>query len=130
MNETFKKIDDCAHYVQQHAEEHPEMATIIIASPNVESEEGTTLCALSGTGANLIEMLVTALTDNDSLLRSFKDAVALVEGARVMGRLARARQMQLEEERGKEESSCDNEQPTTDACGKERGPEPAGARPA
>lgn len=132
MNETFKKIDDCAHYVQEHAEEHPEMASIIISSPNVESEEGTTLCATSGTGANLIEMLATALTDNDNLLKFVKDAVALVEGARVMGRLARARQMQHEKERGEKESGCDNEQPTTDACGKvreERGPEPAGAKP-
>lgn len=35
MNETYKMVDDCAHYVQSHAEEHPEMATIIISSPNV-----------------------------------------------------------------------------------------------
>lgn len=122
MNETYKKIDEVAHYVA-HAEEHPEMATVIIASPNVESDEGTTLCATTGTGANLVEMLATALTDNDNLLKFVKDAVALVEGARVMGRLARARQMQHEEERGPETT---NEQPTcTEACdsGEERGPE-------
>ena len=118
MNETYMKVDDCAHYVQQHAEEHPEMATVIIASPDVEAENGVTLCSTTGTGANLIEMLATALTDNGNLLRFVKDAVALVEGARVMGRLARARQRQYEEERGKKESGCDNEQPTTDACGK------------
>ena len=132
MNETYKKVDDLAHFVQQHAKEHPEMATIIISSPNVEDDKGTTLCATSGTGANLIEMLATALTDNDNLLKFVKDAVALVEGTRVMGRLARARQMKYEEERGEKESGCDNEEPTTDACGKvreERGPEPAGAKP-
>lgn len=125
MNETYKKVDDLAHYVSQHAKEHPEMATIIIASPNVEADEGTTLCATTGTGANLIEMLATALTDNDNLLKFVKDAVALVEGARVMGRLARARQMQHEEERGQKESGCDNEQPIcTEACdpGEENGP--------
>lgn len=117
MNEIFKKIEDCAHYVSQDAKEHPEMATLIIASPNIEDHEGTTLCSISGTGANLVEMLVTALTDNDNLLKFVKDAVALVEGARVMGRLARARTMQHEEERGQKESGCDNEQPTcTAAC--------------
>jgi hypothetical protein len=117
MNETYKKVDDLAHYVSQHAEKHPEMATLIIASPDVEAENGKTLCAMTGTGANLIEMLATALEDNDNLLKFVKDAVALVEGARVMGRLAKARQMQHEEERGKKESGCDNEQPTcTAAC--------------
>lgn len=106
MNETYKKVDDLAHFVQQHAEEHPEMATIIISSPNVEAEEGVTLCSTTGTGANLIEMLATALNDNDNLLRFVKDAVALVEGARVMGQLARARQMQREEKEGCERA-CD-----------------------
>lgn len=106
MNETYKKVDDCAHYVSQHADEHPEMATLIIASPDVEAENGKTLCAMTGTGANLIEMLATALTDNDNLLKFVKDAVALVEGARVMERLARARRMQHEEERGEEDSCC------------------------
>ena len=132
MNETYKKVDDCAHYVSQHADEHPEMATLIIASPDMEAENGKTLCAMTGTGANLIEMLATALTDNANLLKFVKDAVALVEGARVMERLARARLMQHEEERGEKESGCDKEQPTTDACGKvreEHGPEPAGAKP-
>lgn len=108
MNETYKKVEDCAHYVQQHAEEHPEMATIIISSPNVEADEGVTLCSTTGTGANLIEMLATALTDNGNLLRFVKDAVALVEGARVMGQLARARQMQHEEKEGCERA-CDTD---------------------
>ena len=27
MNKTFKKVEDLAHFVQQHAKEHPEMAT-------------------------------------------------------------------------------------------------------
>ena len=117
MNETYKKVDDLAHFVQQHAEEHPEMATLIIASPDVEAENSKTLCAMTGMGANLIEMLATALEDNDNLLKLVKDAVALVEGARVMERLARARKMR-KEERGQKESGCDNEQPTTDACGK------------
>lgn len=115
MNETYKKVDDCAHYVQQHTEEHPEMATLIIASPDLEAENGTTLCAMTGTGANLVEMLATALDDNDRLLAFVKDAVALVEGTRVMGQLARARKMQHEEERGQKESGCDKEQPTTHA---------------
>lgn len=106
MNEIFKKIEDCAHCVSQHAEEHPEMATVIIASPNIEADEGTTLCATTGTGANLVEMLATALTDNDNLLRFVKDAVALVEGTRVMRQLARARQMQHEEKEGCERA-CD-----------------------
>lgn len=126
MNETYKKIDDVAHYVAQHAEEHPEMATVIIASPDVEAENGKTLCGITGTGANLIEMLATALTDNDGLLNFVKKAVAMVEGVKVMDQLSRARQMQHEEERGKKESGCDNEQPTcTAACdsGEERGPE-------
>ena len=149
MNETYMKVGDCAHYVAQHAEEHPEMATVIISSPDVEAEKGNTLCAITGTGANLIEMLATALTDNDNLLTYVKNAVALVEGTRVMGRLARVRQMQHEEERGKKESGCDNEQPTCTAacdsgeemgardgdncehcrCDEERGPEPTCGMP-
>lgn len=96
MNETYMKVKDLADFVQLHAEEHPEIATIIIASPNVEAEEGETLCSTTGTGANLIEMLATALTNNGNLLRFVKDAIALVEGTRVMERLARVRQMQHE----------------------------------
>ena len=106
MNETYMKVNDLADFVQLHAKEHPEMATIIIASPNVEAEEGVTLCSTTGTGANLIEMLATALTNNGNLLRFVKDAIALVEGTIVMERLARARQMQHKEKEGCERA-CD-----------------------
>lgn len=126
MNETYKKVDDLAHFVQQHAEEHPEMATLIIASPDVEAENGKTLCAMTGTGANLIEMLATALADSDRLLMFVKDAVALVEGARVREQLARARMEMLKEKEGCERAcDADNRNRECDInedSGEERGP--------
>lgn len=126
MNETYKKVDDCAHYVSQHAEEHPEMATLIIASPDVEAEEGKTLCAITGTGANLIEMLATALSDNAGLLKFVKNAVALVEGTKVMFQLSRARMEALKEKEGCM-GACDADNRreidiNEDSC-EERGPE-------
>lgn len=127
MNETYKKVDDLAHYVQQHAEEHPEMATLIIACPDVEREDDKTLCLMSGTGANLIEILAVALSDNDRLLMFVKDAVALVEGSRVMSSLGRARMEMLKEKEGCERA-CDadnrnREYDINEGSGEERGSE-------
>lgn len=126
MNETYKKVDDLAHYVQQHAEEHPKMAMLIIACPDVEREDGQTLCSMTGTGANLIEMLAVALGDNDRLLMFVKDAVALVEGSRVMSSLGRARMEMLKEKEGCM-GACDadnrnREYGIDDDSGEENGP--------
>lgn len=122
MNETYMKVDDLAHFVQQHAEEHPEMATLIIASPDMEAENGKTLCAMTGTGANLIEMLATALADNDRLLDFVKYAVALVEGSRVMSKLSRARMASLKEKEGCM-GACDADNCEHCSCDEERDPE-------
>lgn len=154
MNEIFKKIEELSHYVQQHAEEHDHMPTVIIASPDMSDEEGTTLCAQTGRGVDIVEMLATAFSENDSLMRFAKDAIAVVEGGRIMSRIARVRKQQRMEKEGPrgcdaDNSHDDNEQPTCTAacdsgeemgacdgdncehcrCDEERGPEPTCGMP-
>lgn len=112
MNETFKKIEDLAGYVTKTADEH-RMPTLIIASPDIQNVEGTTLCSTTGVGADFVLMLASAFSGNDSLLRLTKDAIAFVEGGRIMSRLARARIEQLTEKEGCEEK-CEGD--CTEAC--------------
>lgn len=38
MNETYKKIEELAHYVSQHSEDHDHMPTVIIASRDMQDE--------------------------------------------------------------------------------------------
>lgn len=112
MNETFKKIEEFVDYVQKQVDEH-RMPTLIIASADIQDDEGTTLCSATGVGADIVEMLATAFSINDSLLRFTKDAIALVEGGRVMDRLARARMEQRTEKEGCKEG-CEGD--STEAC--------------
>lgn len=115
MNETFKKIEDLAGYVTKTVDEH-RMPTLIIASPDIQNVEGTTLCSTTGVGIDIVGMLVSAFSGNDSLLRLTKDAIALVEGSRVMKNLAKARIKQLVEKEGCEEK-CEGD--CTEACARE-----------
>lgn len=112
MNETFKKIEELADYVHKQADEH-RMPTLIIASPDIQNDEGTTLCSLTGMGADTVLMLASAFLENDSLLRLTKDAIAFVEGGRVMSKLARARMEQRTEKEGCKEG-CEGD--STEAC--------------
>lgn len=143
MNETYKKIEELAHYVSQHSEDHDHMPTVIIASRDMQDEKGTTLCAQTGRGVDIVEMLASVFSENDLLMRFAKDAIAVVEGGRIMSRIARVRlqqRMEKEDPRGRDAgNSHDNEQPARTAecdSGEERGPEPTcempgpGSRPA
>lgn len=114
MNEIFKKIEDAAHYANEHFQENRKMASIIIATPDAEDSNGHTLSGIVGTGMNIIVTLANAFRTDGELLESVKDAVALVEGERIMASLMRTKF-----------ADSYKEQPTTDACGKgkEHGPE-------
>lgn len=136
MNETYKKIEELAHYVSQHSEDHDHMPTVIIASRDMQDEKGTTLCAQTGRGVDIVEMLASAFSENDLLMRFAKDAIAVVEGGRIMSRIARVRlQQRMEKEDPRGCNACnsnDNEQPTCPAAydsGEERGPEPTCGMP-
>ena len=107
MNEIFKKIDEVAHLVNETVEKDPKMVSIIIATPDAEDSNGHTLSGMVGTGMNIIETLANAFRTDGKLLEFVKDAVALVEGKRIMASLMRAKF-----------ADSIKEQPTTDACGK------------
>ena len=109
MNEIFKKIDEVAHLVNETVEKDPKMVSIIIATPDAEDSNGHTLSGIVGTGMNIIETLANAFRTDGKLLEFVKDAVALVEGERIMASLMRAKFADIIKE-----------QPTTDACGKEQ----------
>ena len=130
MNEIFKKINEVAKLVSEQKDTHQGMVSIIIATPDATMDEARVLAGTSGTGLNIIETLAAVFRDDKKLLEFVKSAVAIVEGEKVLLRLAAARYKdeltKAAQEEAKEESGCDNEEPTTDACCKvreERSPE-------
>lgn len=127
MNETFKKINELANYVQKQVHEH-RMPTLIIASPDIQNVEETTLCSTTGVGVDIVEMLATAFSGNDDLLRLTKDAIAFVEGGRVMSSLAKVRIKQLIEKEGCKEG-CEGDCTEGMSSGEQHGPEQTCAMP-
>lgn len=57
MNEIFKKIEDAAHYVNEHGREDRKMVAIIIASPDVQEDNVRLLSFVRGKGVNIIDTL-------------------------------------------------------------------------
>ena len=112
MNETFKKIEDVAHYANEHAREDRKMVAIIIASPDVQEDNARLLSFMGGTGVNIIDTLIHAFDSEPKLMKFAKSAIAVVEGMKVVEKLTAAKAKDAIEARldalrsGEEKPTC------------------------
>lgn len=114
MKTVFKKIEEVANLISEVPNGH-EGACIILATPDAQDENASTLCFINGTGANIVETIAVALSDNRKLRVFIKDALALVEGQETMVKLAKAKMELRAENKAKESSACESDLPNT-AC--------------
>jgi hypothetical protein len=123
MKTVFKKIEEVANLISEVPNGH-EGACIILATPDAQDENASTLCFINGTGANIVETIAAALSDNRKLRVFIKDALALVEGQETMLKLAKAKMELRAENKAKKSSACESDLPNT-ACESDevRGPE-------
>lgn len=121
MNEIFEKIQEAAHYANEHAREDRKMAAIIIASPDAQEDNARLLSFVGGKGVNIIDTLIHAFDSEPKLMEFAKSAIAVVEGMKVVEKLTAAK---VKDDIKARLDAChcfDNEQPTTDAEGKGMG---------
>lgn len=113
MKTVFKKIEEVANLISEVPNGH-EGACIILATPDAQDENASTLCFINGKGVNIVETIAVALSDRK--LRMFiKDALALVEGQETMVKLEKAKMELRAENKAKESSACESDLPNT-AC--------------
>lgn len=117
MNEIFKKIEDAAHYANEHCQENRKMVAIIIASPDAQEDNARLLSFVGGTGVNIIDTLIGAFTSEPNLMTYAKSAIAVIEGAEIVKKLNAAKLRSAIKERFGNSPCCGDEQPTcTAAC--------------
>lgn len=113
MNEIFKKIEDAAHYANEHGREDRKMVSIIIASPDAQEDNVRLLSFVGGTGVNIIDTLIHAFDSKPKLMEFAKSAIAVVEGMKVVKELTAAKakddiKARLDARRsGEEKGACD-----------------------
>lgn len=107
MKTVFKKIEEVANLISEVPNGH-EGACIILATPDAQDENASTLCFINGTGVNIVETIAVALSDNRKLRVFIKDALALVEGQETMLKLAKARMELKAENKAKESCACES----------------------
>lgn len=113
MNEIFKKIQDVAHYANEHGREDRKMVAIIIASPDAQEDNAHLLSFMGGTGGNIIDTLIHAFDSEPKLMEFAKSAIAVVEGMKVVEKLTAAKAKDAIEARldalrsGEEKGACD-----------------------
>lgn len=134
MNEIFKKIQDVAHYANEHGREDRKMVAIIIASPDAQEDNAHLLSLTAGTGVNIIDTLIHAFDSEPKLMAFAKAAIAVVEGTKAVEMLTAAKvkadiKARLDARRsGEEKGACDadnrnREYDVNEDSGEERGPE-------
>lgn len=117
MNEIFKKIEDAAHYANEHGREDRKMVAIIIASPDAQEDNARLLSFIGGTGVNIIDTLIKAFDSEPKLMKFAQSAIAVVEGMKVVEKLCAAKVKDAIKVGCNDSPCCDNEQPTcTAAC--------------
>lgn len=117
MNEIFKKIEDAAHYANEHCQENRKKVAIIIASPDAQEDSARLLSFVGGTGVNIIDTLIDTFTSEPKLMTYAKSAIAVIEGTEIIGKLNEAKLNSAIKERFGNSSCCGDEQPTcTAAC--------------
>lgn len=123
MKTVFKKIEEIANLISEVPNGH-EGACIILATPDAQDGNASTLCFINGMGVNIIDTIAVALADNKKLKMFVKDALALVEGQETMVKLAKAKMELMAENKAKESYAGESDQPNT-ACDSDevRGPE-------
>lgn len=123
MKTAFKKIEEVAKLISEVPNEH-EAACIILATPDAQDENESTLCCMNGQAVNIINTIAVALSENKTLRILIKDALALVEGQETIVKLAKTRMELKAENKAKESYACESDLLNT-ACesGEERGPE-------
>lgn len=123
MKTVFKKIEEVANLISEVPNGH-EGACIILATPDAQDENASTLCFINGKGVNIVETIAVALSDNRKLRMFIKDALALVEGQETMVKLTKAKMELKAENEAKESCACEPDLPNT-ACESDevRGPE-------
>lgn len=123
MKTVFKKIEEVANLVSEVPNGH-EGVCIILATPDAQDENASTLCYFNGAGFNIIETIAVALADNKKLKMFTKDALALVEGQESMVKLTKAKMEHMAKNKAKESYAGESGQPNT-ACDSDevRGPE-------
>ena len=113
MNEIFKKIEDAAHYANEHGREDRKMVSIIIASPDAQEDNARLLSLTAGTGVNIIDTLIHAFESEPKLMAFAQSAIAVVEGMKVVEKLTAAKAKDAIEARldalrsGEEMRACD-----------------------
>lgn len=112
MNEIFKKIQDVAHYANEHGREDRKMVAIIIASPDAQEDNARLLSFMGGTCVNIIDTLIHAFDSEPKLMEFAKSAIAVVEGTKVIEKLTAAKAKDASKAGFNGSPCCDNEQPT------------------
>ena len=108
MKNALKKIEETVQFVSEVPKGH-EGACIIIATPDIQDENAHTLCFINGKGANIIETIAYALSNNKKLRMFIKDALALVEGQETIVKLAKTRMELKAENKAKESYACESD---------------------